>query len=129
MRDEIRRIRRIGPIGWPLAFSPLDISLPEWVPSRFIYCPLASSQASDRDRAGFDPPEKGKKRNMQITLNGKPHETSEGATLTQLIDQLDLTGRRIAVLLDDEVVRKADFESTTLAEGCRVEMITMVGGG
>lgn len=66
---------------------------------------------------------------MQVVVNGKATEISEGAAVTDLLDQLGLTGQRLAVLLDNEVVRKADFSQTRLREGAGVEIVQMVGGG
>ena len=65
---------------------------------------------------------------MKITLNGEQFET-EAATVADLLKQLDLAERRVAVLLDDEVVRKRDFPETPLRPECRIDLIQMVGGG
>ncbi|MFW6303885.1 MAG: sulfur carrier protein ThiS [Candidatus Sumerlaeota bacterium] len=66
---------------------------------------------------------------MHIVVNDKNLETSNEATVDLLIEELDLTGRKLAVMVDGEVVRKADFAATRLTEGCKVEIISMVGGG
>ena len=67
---------------------------------------------------------------MQITLNGEPFDGArEGWSVADLLTHRELAGQRLAVLLDDEVVRRADFGQTPLREGCRVEIVQMVGGG
>jgi sulfur carrier protein len=66
---------------------------------------------------------------MQVVVNGKATEIRERATVTDLLDQLGLTGQRLAVLLDNEVVRKAEFSQTRLRQGAVVEIVQMVGGG
>ena len=66
---------------------------------------------------------------MEILLNGEPHQTKTDVTVEELLVDLELQDRRVALLLDDEVVRKGDFAQTSLREGCRVEIIQMVGGG
>jgi sulfur carrier protein len=66
---------------------------------------------------------------VRIALNGETHESGEAQTLLDLLGQLGLADRRVAVLLDDKVVRKASFGETRLSPGCRVEIIQMVGGG
>lgn len=66
---------------------------------------------------------------VKIALNGETYETGEARTLLELLKQLDLADRRVAVLLDDEVVRKATFAETLLAPDSRIEIIQMVGGG
>jgi sulfur carrier protein len=66
---------------------------------------------------------------VKIQLNGKEFEVADDSTLANLIDALGFTGQRVAVLLDDQVVRKAQYSETRLNPGSRVEMIQMVGGG
>jgi thiamine biosynthesis protein ThiS len=53
----------------------------------------------------------------------------EGATLLTLIEQLALTPERVAVELNRDVVRRADWPDTRLADGDRVEIVHFVGGG
>ncbi|HJQ32737.1 MAG TPA: sulfur carrier protein ThiS [Pyrinomonadaceae bacterium] len=66
---------------------------------------------------------------MQIKLNGEPKDLDEGTTLLALIGQLSLAPERLAVELNREVVRRADWPSTVLGEGDRVEIVHFVGGG
>lgn len=67
---------------------------------------------------------------MRITLNGEPFdEAQEGWSVADLLTHQELAGQRLAVLLDDEVVRRANFGQTALREGSRVEIVQMVGGG
>ncbi len=66
---------------------------------------------------------------MQIKLNGEPKDVSDGTTLLALVEQLSLAPERLAVELNREVIRRADWPSTVLAEGDRVEIVHFVGGG
>ena len=66
---------------------------------------------------------------MQVELNGEPRELGEGTTLSALIEQLALAPERVAVELNRDVVRRADWPDTRLAEGDRVEIVHFVGGG
>ena len=66
---------------------------------------------------------------MEIRLNGEAQETEEGTTLAALIESLSLAPERIAVEINGEVVRRADWPSITLKEGDRVEVVHFVGGG
>lgn len=50
-------------------------------------------------------------------------------TLSDLIALLGLAHERLAVELNREIVRHADWPRTMLAEGDRVEIIHFVGGG
>jgi len=66
---------------------------------------------------------------MQIKVNGETKEVDEGATLQTLVERLSLAPDRLAVELNYEVVRRAEWPGVTLSEGDRVEIIHFVGGG
>lgn len=66
---------------------------------------------------------------MKIRLNGEDKEIEAGTTLPALVESLSLAPERIAVELNGEVVRRADWPRVTLSEGDRVEVVHFVGGG
>ena len=66
---------------------------------------------------------------MQIKVNGEAVEVPESATLDQLVRQLALAPERLAIELNREVVRRADWTRSVLREGDRVEIVHFVGGG
>jgi sulfur carrier protein len=66
---------------------------------------------------------------MQITVNGSPIEIPDGLSMAGLIDRLALSGRRMAVEVNEELVPRSLFESHRLAADDRVEIIHAVGGG
>jgi sulfur carrier protein len=66
---------------------------------------------------------------MRLTVNGKVQELAEGITVSGLVLHLGLDGLRIAVELNREVVRRAEYTATTLKAGDTVEVVTFVGGG
>jgi thiamine biosynthesis protein ThiS len=66
---------------------------------------------------------------MQITLNGKSHQTFDGASLAALIDQLNLSERRLAVEVNEELVPRSEHPSYALQPGDRVEIVQAIGGG
>jgi sulfur carrier protein len=66
---------------------------------------------------------------MHIQLNGEPFELPEGETVLALLARLDLTGRRVAVELNLDIVPRSQHESTTLKEGDQVEVVHAIGGG
>lgn len=66
---------------------------------------------------------------LRIELNGEAKEVEDGTTLQGLVQQLSLAPERLAVELNREVVRRADWPQATLAEGDRVEIVHFVGGG
>ena len=66
---------------------------------------------------------------MRVELNGEPKELDEGTTLSTLVQQLSLAPERVAVELNRDVVRRADWPATQLTDGDRVEIVHFVGGG
>ncbi len=66
---------------------------------------------------------------MQLTVNGQSQQTSPGLTVAQLIDQMGLKGRAVAVERNRQVVPRRDHETTQLNQGDVVEIVTLVGGG
>ena len=70
-----------------------------------------------------------KGKGLRVELNGEPKELDEGATLSTLVAQLSLAPERVAVELNREVIRRADWPAARLSEGDRVEIVHFVGGG
>ncbi|MFC6085691.1 sulfur carrier protein ThiS [Sphaerisporangium aureirubrum] len=66
---------------------------------------------------------------MKVTINGKARDLPDGTTVGQAVRQLTPAAGGVAVALNDEVVRRGDWESTALGENDRVEVLTAVQGG
>ncbi|MGC8120642.1 sulfur carrier protein ThiS [Marinobacter sp. VGCF2001] len=66
---------------------------------------------------------------MLVQVNGEPMELASGATIAALIDQLTLTGKRLAVEVNEDIVPRSQHVHFTLNEGDRVEMVHAIGGG
>lgn len=66
---------------------------------------------------------------MQVTVNGESREMPDGASVADLVAQFDLTPERVAVEVNERLVRRATYRETALREGDRVEIVTPVGGG
>lgn len=66
---------------------------------------------------------------MQIQLNGDARALAGEPTIGELIASLGLTGRRIAVEVNEEIVPRSQHDATRLAEGDRVEIVHAIGGG
>ncbi|NCC30036.1 MAG: sulfur carrier protein ThiS [Gammaproteobacteria bacterium] len=66
---------------------------------------------------------------MQIILNGAATEVADAVTLAELIEQLQLGTRRLAVEVNAELVPRSRFSERRLALHDRVEIIHAVGGG
>ena len=66
---------------------------------------------------------------MQIQLNGELRAFTPGLTVAQLIVELGLSGRRIAVECNEHIVPKSEHGTTRLADGDRIEIVHAIGGG
>jgi sulfur carrier protein len=66
---------------------------------------------------------------VQITVNGNGREIPAGVSVAELIGQLDLSTPHFAVEVNGEVVPRRKQAERPLAEGDRVEVVTLVGGG
>ncbi len=65
-----------------------------------------------------------------IRVNGEPREVRAGTTVAVVLEELGIQARRgVAVAVDGEVVRRAEWESVELDEGARVEVVQAIGGG
>ncbi|WP_412063041.1 sulfur carrier protein ThiS [Rubrivirga sp. IMCC45206] len=67
----------------------------------------------------------------QITVNGEPRELAEPLAIDALLESLDRDPAMpgVAVAVGDRVVRRADWPTTTVSDGDRVEIITASQGG
>ncbi len=66
---------------------------------------------------------------MQVIVNGKPVETDEGASLSTLIQGLELDAAALIAERNGAVVPRDEFASCVLAQGDRLELVRLVGGG
>ena len=67
---------------------------------------------------------------MQVTVNGTSHHFDPPpATVAELVFALNLTGKRIAVEMNGEIVPKSRHEQTPVAAGDKIEIVAAVGGG
>ena len=65
----------------------------------------------------------------QITINAETHALPAPITVAELLRQLGRDSKRLAVEVNELVVRKDEQELRTLNDGDRVEIVTLVGGG
>jgi sulfur carrier protein len=66
---------------------------------------------------------------IRVVVNGAPREFPAPLTFSQLIDELALAGRRLAVERNGEIVPRSRFAEARLADGDRIEVVMAVGGG
>lgn len=66
---------------------------------------------------------------MKVLVNGVARELPEGATVRTLLVELGLGATAVAVERNRALVPRAEHATTVLAEGDRLELVTLVGGG
>jgi sulfur carrier protein len=66
---------------------------------------------------------------MQLTVNGQQREVPADTTVAELLRLLNFDHRTVAVERNLELVPRARHAETRLAEGDRLELVTLVGGG
>ena len=65
---------------------------------------------------------------MTIKVNGQARDVPDGTTVTQLIEQHQLSPQKVAIELNRRLIRSEKY-GTTLKTGDEVEIVTFVGGG
>lgn len=66
---------------------------------------------------------------IALIINGEPRTFSAPLTVAQLVEALELVGKRIAVEKNGEIVPRSQHAVTPLADGDRLEIVVAVGGG
>jgi sulfur carrier protein len=67
---------------------------------------------------------------INITINGNARQFDDTKfTLAQLVTKLGLTGKRLAIERNGEIVPKSLFAETPLVSGDKLEIVGAVGGG
>ena len=66
---------------------------------------------------------------VQIHVNGEVKAWRNGATVADLLRDLDLKTERVAVELNLEILDRTTFAQRALNDGDRVEILSFIGGG
>ena len=66
---------------------------------------------------------------LRITLNGEPYDLAGPLTVHELLAQLQIDARRVAVEHNLTVVKRAAYGDTMIHDGDLVEIVNFVGGG
>ena len=64
-----------------------------------------------------------------ITANGQVRTSQAGSTVSHFLQSLGIAPTRVVVQLDGVIIPREDFAHAALREGCRLEVVTLVGGG
>ena len=66
---------------------------------------------------------------ITLTVNGSPQSLDAPATLARLLDKMQLTGKRVAVERNGEIVPRSQYAQVTLQDADQLEIVVAVGGG
>ena len=66
---------------------------------------------------------------IKISINGEVHEFAATLSIAEMVVAMDLSGKRIAIEQNGEIVPKSQYSQTQLNEGDVLEMVVAVGGG
>lgn len=67
---------------------------------------------------------------MTITVNDQPQSWAEGSlTVRQVLARMNFTFPMIVVRIDGQLVLKADYDSTVVPDGARMDAIHLISGG
>lgn len=66
---------------------------------------------------------------VSVRVNGQTLDLPTPLSVRQLLQRLRLPERGVAVEVDGRIVPKSEWDSYTLQNGARMELVQMVGGG
>jgi thiamine biosynthesis protein ThiS len=66
---------------------------------------------------------------MHVIINGERRELEGPTTVQILLEHLELDCRRVAVEINRRILKRTEFETATVSEGDRLEVVHFVGGG
>lgn len=66
---------------------------------------------------------------VELQVNGETHHCSPQTTLPQLLVQMGLNPRLLAVEYNGEILHRQFWEKTEISPGDKLEIVTIVGGG
>jgi sulfur carrier protein len=66
---------------------------------------------------------------ITISINGTVRQLPDSTGVAALIEEMGLTGKRIALERNGEIVPRSSFARQMLADGDKLEIVVAVGGG
>ena len=66
---------------------------------------------------------------LNTTVNAAPHTTAMGATLADLVAQLQLDARKVAIERNLTIVPRSQYAATEIMDGDAIEIVGFIGGG
>ena len=66
---------------------------------------------------------------ITVSINGESRQFPQAISVAVLIEELGLTGKRVALERNGEIVPRSMFAAQQLADGDKLEVVVAVGGG
>ena len=66
---------------------------------------------------------------ISVNINGNQHSFEHPLSINELVAHLDLTGKRIAIECNNEIVPRSLFNQHLISDGDKIEVVVAVGGG
>ncbi len=66
---------------------------------------------------------------INVSINGTTRQLPDSTGVAALIEEMGLTGKRIALERNGEIVPRSLFAAQQLADGDKLEVVVAVGGG
>jgi sulfur carrier protein len=66
---------------------------------------------------------------ISVTINGETRRFDGPLNCAELIDRLELRGKRVALERNGEIVPRSRHAEQRIADGDRLEIVVAVGGG
>lgn len=66
---------------------------------------------------------------MALMVNGRQEALPDPATLDGLVDALNLTGQRLAIEHNGQIIPRSMWAATVTADEDRIEIVKAIGGG
>ena len=66
---------------------------------------------------------------IQVTVNGQAHRFEHPVNVRDLLERLQMAGKKVAVERNGEIVPKGLHRDTLIEHGDALEIVVAVGGG
>jgi sulfur carrier protein len=66
---------------------------------------------------------------IQVTVNGRAHRFDHPVNVGELLEHLEMAGKKLAVERNGEIVPRSAHASTLVSDGDALEIVVAVGGG
>jgi thiamine biosynthesis protein ThiS len=66
---------------------------------------------------------------IKVTINDEKKMFSDMTTIDVMLKEMNLEGKTMVVVVNDEIVEHTQYAKVVLKDGDRIELVRIVGGG